>query len=153
MRCVGGGGDAVHAAKVFVQILLSREAFPAVPFAVRNCASELLLGTAVFAVDLALVSQQASRVREALKFGTLRLWATVWTIVLIHVFATEKSVRIDAIKGKRCQDLPPLALSVEVLVGAFRGEIAIVFAVMSLRWVAALNHALHLVPSVFYAVW
>ena len=78
----------MHTAEMFVQILLSSEAFPGVPFALRNCASELLLGTAVFAVDLALVTQQSSGVSEALKFGALSLRATVWTIVLIHVFAT-----------------------------------------------------------------
>jgi hypothetical protein len=99
MRGVGGRCDAVHTAKVLVQILLSRKAFAGVPLAFRDCASELLLGTAVFAVDLALVAQQSSRVCEALKFRALSLWATVRTIVLVHVFATEKSVRVNTIKS------------------------------------------------------
>jgi hypothetical protein len=153
MRGVAGHCDAVHTAKVFVQILLARKAFAGVSLAFRDCASELLLGTAVFAVDLALVAQQSSRVCEALEFRALSLWATVRTIVLVHVFATEKLVRVDTIKSRHCLDSPPLALSVEVLVGAFRTEIAIVFAVVSLRRIAALDRTLHLVPCVFYAVW
>jgi hypothetical protein len=100
MRGVCGRCDAVHTAKVFIQILLSREAFAGMPLALRDCASELLLGATVLAVDLALVAQQSSRVSEALKFSALSLWATVRTIVLVHVFATEQLVRIDTIDGK-----------------------------------------------------
>jgi len=87
MRCVSGRSNAVHASEMFIQVLLSRKPFPSMPLAVGDCASKLFLGTAVFAVDFALVSQQPTRVCEALEFGTLSLWATVWTIVLVHVFA------------------------------------------------------------------
>jgi len=138
---------------MLVQILLSREAFPSVPFAVGNCASELLLGTAVFSVNFALMSQQASRVCEALKFGTLSLWATVWTIVLVHVFAIEKSVRIDTIEDGYWLDSPPFALPVEILICALRSEVAIVFAIVSLGRITALDHALHLVPCIISPVW
>jgi hypothetical protein len=43
-------------------------------------------------------------------------------------------------------DLPPLAFAVEILVSALGRKIAVVFAIVCLRRIAALDHALHLVP-------
>jgi hypothetical protein len=82
----------VHAAKVLVEIFLAGESFASMPLAFRYCAPELLLWTAMLAVNFSFVSQQTTRIGKALKFGALRLWAPVWSIVFVHVFATEQSV-------------------------------------------------------------
>jgi hypothetical protein len=47
-------------------------------------------------------------------------------------------------------DLPPLAFAVEILVSALGRKVAIVFAIVGLRRITSLDHALHLVPCFFH---
>jgi hypothetical protein len=48
----------------------------------------------MLAVNFSLVPQQTTGIGEALKFGALRLWATVWSVMFVHVFATKQSVLV-----------------------------------------------------------
>ena len=80
----------MHAAKMFIEVFLAGKTFAGMPLAIRHCASELLLWAAMFAVDFSLVSQQTTGIGEALEFGALGLWASVWSIVFVHVFAEKK---------------------------------------------------------------
>jgi hypothetical protein len=98
----------------------------------------------MLAVNFSLVSQQTTGIGEALKFGALRLWAPIWSIVFVHVFATIQSA-LSFGHAKFMFNLPPLAFAVEVLVSALGRKVAIVFAIVCLRRITSLDHALHLV--------
>jgi hypothetical protein len=76
---------------MLVEVLLASESFAGMSLAFRHCASELLLWATMLPVNFSLVSQQATGIGKALKFGALRLWAPVWSIVFVHVFATNQS--------------------------------------------------------------
>jgi hypothetical protein len=91
LRRITGSSDAMNAAKMLVEVLLAGESFAGMSLAFRHCASKLLLWAAMLAMNFSLVSQQTTGIGKALKFGALRLWAPVWSIVFVHVFATIQS--------------------------------------------------------------
>jgi hypothetical protein len=79
-------GVRVHAPQVLVEILLSREALAGVALAVDVRAVQLLSRASVLVVDLALMSEQTTRVGEAGKLLASLGRALVRAIVLVHVF-------------------------------------------------------------------
>jgi len=78
---------SVNASKMFVQILLAREAFAGVAFAIDVRTIELLSRTAVLVVNFAFMSQETTRISEAGELLTAFSWTLVGTIVFIHVLA------------------------------------------------------------------
>ena len=74
---------------MFLQVLTTCEALFSVSLAVFDRTEELLLGSAVHAVDFAFMTQKTTRVCEAQQLGALRLVALVWPFVLVHVFAVQ----------------------------------------------------------------
>lgn len=80
------GGSAMDTANVLCKVLLSGETGARTAFAVGVRAVERLLGAAVHLVHFAFVSQQATRVGEALELLTTCVSALVGTIMLVHVF-------------------------------------------------------------------
>lgn len=99
---------------VLEQVLLACKTLASVAFAVLMGTHELCLGTAVFVVDFSLVSEEATRIREALQLSTRRVLTSVRSVVFVHVFAGNfvscESSDDGTYKGINS---PPLALPVE----------------------------------------
>jgi hypothetical protein len=76
----------VDAAEMLVKVLLSREALAGMALAVRMGAFDRVLRSAVFAVDLALVSKKATRICEPGKTLATGDDAAIWALVLVHMF-------------------------------------------------------------------
>lgn len=73
---------------MLLQILLSSKSIPRTPVAIGIWAHERFLRIRVLLVHLALMSEKAPRVREALDLVTSGFHAFVGSIMLVHVFAT-----------------------------------------------------------------
>lgn len=76
----------VAATEVLTQVLLTRKSIASAAVAVGVRAHQRLLGIGVLLVHLALVAQEAARVREALDLIAAGLEAFVGAIVFVHVF-------------------------------------------------------------------
>jgi uncharacterized membrane protein YphA (DoxX/SURF4 family) len=78
----------VSAAKMFLQVLLTRETIPCTAVAVGVWTHQWLFGIDVLFVNFALVSQKPTRVCESLNLVTPWFQTLVGTVMFIHVFAT-----------------------------------------------------------------
>jgi hypothetical protein len=92
----------VYAAEMLVKVLLSREALAGMALAVRMGAFDRVLRSAVFAVDLALVSKKTTRVCEPGKTLAAGDDAAIWALVLVHMFTVIMLV-VGMIREMSCQ--------------------------------------------------
>jgi hypothetical protein len=105
----------VHAAKVLVQILLSRETFACVTPAALKGAHQCCFGTAMLAMDLSLMPQETARVRETLELFALLVLATVRPIMLVHMLTEHTVNQTSTAICRRRQDSPPFTFAIESL--------------------------------------
>ncbi len=86
----------MNSAKMLIQVLLTGEAFAGMTFAVWMRAVDGVLWPAVFSVDLALVTEQATRVGKPRKVLAASYEASVGSFVLVHMFTTLRLVSAKA---------------------------------------------------------
>lgn len=77
----------MYSTKMLIKILLSREAFASMSLAVGMWAVDCVLGPAVLAMNLSLMSEEAARVSKTRKIFASFGWAAIRALVLVHVLA------------------------------------------------------------------